>query len=291
MAHLQASALYGMKAPSERRARHGLAALQSRFEQMAAMRASTAAEKAAQGNAMRLAVNAENAGADLVKSLRAGQKEAAARKTAPLKPRRGQPRIFTGSIGATLTPPYDWAWTWTASTGGPFTNSATAENLNGTWNVSDWTSFNNSSSASARGAVGVFFRPPTETGILQVWSNPAINDAWGDWCAFDGAGSDGWLGLYIGEFDADSGGFVQAPVDQQISLWSDSSWWNGVGAQMGSNSGYPLQATLEVDNAHFYEIWVWGGTDVWADGWHTFYGSGAGGELSAAVPSITWELN
>ena len=132
--------------------------------------------------------------------------------------------------------------------------------------------------------------PPTDTGFLQVWSNPALNDDWGDWCSTDGAGSDGWVGLYIGEYVVDGGGFVGAPVDQQISLWSDSSWWSGVGSQEGSSSGYPLFAQLNVDNDHFYEIWVWGGTDVYGAGWSTFWGSAAGGDLSASVPSITWEL-
>jgi hypothetical protein len=89
-----------------------------------------------------------------------------------------------------------------------------------------------------------------DTGILQVWSNPALNDDWGDWCVFDGAGSDGWVGLYIGEYVVDGGGFVGAPVDQQVRLWSDSSWWSGVGSQEGSNSGYPLFAQLNVDNDH-----------------------------------------
>lgn len=64
-----------------------------------------------------------------------------------------------------------------------------------------------------------------------------------------------------------------------------------MGPQEGSNSGYPLFASLEVDNDHFYEIWVWGGTDVYAAGWGGWFGgSGAGGDLSTSVPSITWEL-
>jgi hypothetical protein len=296
MANLSISALYGMEPPSEEQARRGLADLQHRFERQAEARAAQAAGVRARSAVLRGMLNMTDEstrdGTATVRTLRRESEAAAQRKTAQPKGHRARPRLFTGSIGATLTPPYNWSWTWNAGNGQPATNSASADNQNGTWSVSDWTNFNdNSSNASARAAVGAFFRPPTDTGILQVWSNPALNDDWGDWCVLDGAGSDGWIGLYIGEYVVDGGGFVGAPVDQQVSLWSDSSWWNGVGAQQGSNSGYPLFAQLNVDNDHFYEIWVWGGTDVYGAGWGTFSGSGAGGDLSASVPSITWELN
>jgi hypothetical protein len=294
MANLPIDALYGMEPPSEEEARRGLADLQRRFERQAEARAARAAGAREHGAALRGLLNVtdestRNATA-AVRALRRESEAAAKRKVAQPKGHRARPRLFTGSIGATLTPPYNWSWTWKAGNGGPEVNSASADSRNGTWGVSDWTSQNDSSNASARAAVGVFFRPPTDTGFLQVWSNPALNDDWGDWCSTDGAGSDGWVGLYIGEYVVDGGGFVGAPVDQQISLWSDSSWWSGVGSQEGSSSGYPLFAQLNVDNDHFYEIWVWGGTDVYGAGWSTFWGSAAGGDLSASVPSITWEL-
>jgi len=293
MEQLPATALYGMEPPSEKQARRGLAHLQSRFERIAAARASNTADAVAQAGALRRMLDVKDTGTDgLVKALRSKQEHAAARETAPPEIKPAQSRLFACSLGATLTPPYNWSWTWHAGNGAPAVNAASADSKTGRWNVSDWASFDDSSNASARAAVGVFFRPPTETGLLRVWSNPAVNFDWGDWCVLDGAGSDGWLGLYIAEYDADGGGFSGAPVDQQINLWSDSSWWSGVGEQNGSNSGYPLQATLEVDNAHFYAIWVWGGTDVYAAGWgNPFWGSGAGGDLAAAVRSITWELH
>jgi hypothetical protein len=295
MASIPASDLYGMAAPSQEQAHRGLARLQQRFERQAAADAARATSGQANAQALRGLLNVSDAGsadhAALLQARRQEHEQAARRRTPVPDTRSTQPRLFTGSIGATLAPPYNWSWTWEAGNGGPDTNTASADNDNGTWSVSDWASFNDSSNASARAAVGVFFRPPTENGILQVWSGPALNYDWGDWCVLDGAGSDGWLGLYIGEYAVKGGGFTSAPVDQQINLWSDNSWWAGVGAQEGSSSGYPLFAQLEVDNDHYYEIWVWGGTDVYAAGWGgLFSGSGAGGDLSAAVPSITWEL-
>jgi hypothetical protein len=295
MASLPVSGLYGMEAPSSEEARRGLAELERRFEQQATARAARVGGAEAQSRALRGALNLTGSSTDeltaVVRQLRQEQGRGAKRKTVPPRVKRARPRLFTGSIGATLTPPYDYSWTWHAGNGGPDVNTASANNGNGTWSVSDWTSQNDSSNASARGAVGVFFRPPTETGILQVWANPALTFDWGDWCVTDGAGSDGWAGLYIGEYDVDGNGFVAAPVDQQVSLWSDSSWWAGVGEQQGDNSGYPLFAELHVDNSHYYAIWIWGGTDVYGAGWSTFWGSAAGGDLSAAIPSITWELN
>jgi hypothetical protein len=292
MAHLDHAALYGMEPPSEEQARHDLSHLQSQFEQRAGAQAASAADNMALVAALHRIVDLKSAGTEeLVKSLRAKQEQAARHRRSAPEMKESRARLFTGSLGATLTPPYNWSWTWHASNGASAINSASADNRSGKWSVSDWASLDNASNASARAAVGIFFRPPTATGLLRVWSNPAINFNWGDWCAFDGAGSDGWLGLYVGEYNVDGGGFAGAPVDQQINLWSDKSWWSGVGGHQGANSGYPLQATLEVDNAHFYEIWVWGGTDVYADGWGTFTGSGAGGDLSAWMPSITWELH
>ena len=287
MTSLPVSALYGMPPPGEEEARRGLASLQHRFEQQAAASAAKARRAQTHARALRGLISVPDTSADersdLLRAQREENERSARRHTRGASARKARPRLFTGSIGATLTPPYNWSWTWEAGNGSPATNMAAADNANGTWSVSDWASFNDSSNASARAAVGVFFRPPTENGILQVWSNPAVSYDWGEWCVMDGAGSDGWLGMYIGEYAVDGAGLVSAPVDQQINLWSDNSWWSGVGGQEGSNSGYPLFAELEVDNAHFYEIWVWGGTDVYAAGWGGLFGSGAGGDTPRLV--------
>jgi hypothetical protein len=155
--------------------------------------------------------------------------------------------------------------------------------------INIWTDFNNGSAVSGRAAVGTYFYPPTSDSTLQIWSAPAISDDWGDWCSFDSASADGWIGLYVGSYDL-AGGFTGAVIDQQITLWSDSSWWSGVGEQEGSNSGYGLYGSTHVDQDHQYLIWVWCGGDISAAGWGTFSGSGAGDDLNVAVPSITWEL-
>jgi hypothetical protein len=203
---------------------------------------------------------------------------------------KGKERIFAGSIGATQVPPFDYQWTWSAVNGNPDVNSENADANSGDMSLSLWTDLNNGSSISGRAAVGIYFYPPAENGSLQIWSTPGFTDDWGDWCAFDSASADAWIGLYVGSYDL-TGAFTGSVVDQQVSLWSDSSWWSGVGSQQGSNSGFGLYApSIQVDQDHQYAIWVWVGGDVSGAGWGTFSGSGAGDDLSVAVPSITWEL-
>jgi hypothetical protein len=136
--------------------------------------------------------------------------------------------------------------------------------------------------------VGIFFSPPTSNGILRIWSNPSYLYEGDTIAVLDWAYSDGWIGLYVGEFDL-SGGFVASAIDQQTTLWSIDSWLQTVD-QPGTSSGFPLFAELNVDNDHFYEIWVWCGVDSSAAGMGTFWGSGADSFLSITVPSITWEL-
>jgi hypothetical protein len=80
------------------------------------------------------------------------------------------------------------------------------------------------------------------------------------------------------------------PVDQQISLWSDDSWWGGGGSHSGSNSGYPLSSWFTVDSNHWYTMWVWTGGSVYGSGWGTFSGSGAGASLKTGTPSISLVL-
>jgi hypothetical protein len=196
-------------------------------------------------------------------------------------------RISTGSISATVAPPYNYQWTWNAQTGGP----SLGVNANRNSGHMDFNIWNNSRSASgsAAAAVGIYFRPMVTNGILRISSNPSFNYNWWTICTLASAHSDGWLGLYVGRYTLD-GGFDGAPVSQHVSLWNDDSWWGGAGPHTGSNSGYPLSAQINVDSAHWYAIWAWCGGRATGAGWGTFSGSGAGSNLSVGVPSITWTL-
>jgi hypothetical protein len=165
-------------------------------------------------------------------------------------------RIFTGSVGATVTPPYDYQWMWNVVHGTPQLDSVTADANSGNISVSIWTSMEDNSPASliGRSAVGIYFYPPAANGSLQVWSTPALAYQWGTFCNFDSAHADGWIGLFVDSFDL-AGTPTGPVVDQMIFLWSDDSWWGGTGWQAGSNSGYPLYAPpIQVDQDHQYVI-------------------------------------
>src|SRR5262249_9727625 len=188
---------------------------------------------------------------------------------------KGWTRIFPGSIGATVAPPFNYQWTWNATSGGP-SLSVSANRNTGQMGFSIWNA-SRDASGTARAAVGILFRPITENGILRLSAKPAFNYLWWTICALASAHSDAFIGLYVGRYNW-SGGFDAAPVSQMISLWNDDSWWAGAGSHSGSNSGFPLIAQFNVDRSHFYALWVWCGGRATGAGWGVFFGSEIGRE-------------
>jgi hypothetical protein len=194
-------------------------------------------------------------------------------------------RIFHGSIGITRVPPYNYQWTWNAKDNNTATSNVAATANNGR---ESFVLYNNGVSAHAWGAtaVGIYYRPLVTNGIAHLFANPAFSYAWFTYSVFDSSHSDGWLGLYVGQYTL-AGDLDRVAVNQQISLWNDDSWWNGAGYHTGSNSGYPLSAWFTVDSAHWYAMWVWAGGSVYGDGWSTFWGSAAYSSMNVAVPSMS----
>ena len=207
------------------------------------------------------------------------------RPGAPPSVAKAQERIFLGSIGITRVPPYNYQWTWNAKDNNTALANVAATANNGNQN---FVLYNNGVSAHAWGAtaVGIYYRPPVANGIAHLFANPSFSEAWFTYSAFDSSHSDGWLGLYVGQYTL-AGDLDRVAVSQQISLWNDDSWWSGAGYHTGSNSGYPLSAWFTVDSAHWYAMWVWAGGSVYGDGWSTFWGSAAYSSLNVATPSIS----
>lgn len=222
----------------------------------------------------------------MIKELRALDRSYAKAKLPAAEPVAERERIFSGSIGATRVPPYNYQWTWNATSGGPAVTVGAAANA-GTMNYNLWTN-SRRSSASAAAAVGIYFRPAFDNGILKIWANPALTYNWWTSCAFASAHSDGWVGLNVGRYTL-AGGGAGTPVRQQLYRWNDDSWWSGA-SDSGSTSGFPLFAQINVERSYWYAIWVWCGGSISGAGWGTFSGSGAGAVMNARVPAITWEL-
>lgn len=199
-----------------------------------------------------------------------------------------EPFSFSGSIGATRVPPFDYQWSWESTTNSPSV-SKSANRTNGQMSYNMWDNLDNSSSGSARTAIGIYFRPPTRNGLLIANSVPAYSATWGTWCVLADAHTDGWIGLFVGSYNVSDNSYAGTIIDQKNSLFSDDSWWSGIGWRESTNSGYPLSAMFPVDNAHWYAIWVWSGGRIAADGWGgTFQGSGAHSGIVTNIPYMSW---
>ena len=187
-------------------------------------------------------------------------------------------------VDITVAPPFNFQWTWNAETGDGTVNvGATASN----GNISVHVDSGQDSSAAADGkvAVGTYFHPTVANQRLDILSTPSFNYEWVAVGTFASSHSAAFIGLYVGEYTL-QGEFVQAVVDQTISLWDSTG-----GGDQGSSSGYPLSASILVDSNHFYEIWVWAGSDAEGDGWTNdiffTWGSYAASYLNIHVPSIS----
>jgi len=184
----------------------------------------------------------------------------------------------------TAVAPFNFEWTGNAENGDATVNVSA---VNGTGNLSVHVDSGQDGSAAADGkaAVGTYFRPTVANQRLDISSNPSFNYEWVAVNTWSSSHSAAFIGLYVGEYTLE-GEFVQAPVDQQISLWDSTN-----GGDQGSTSGYPLSASILVDSDHFYEIWVWAGSDAEGDGWtNDFFftwGSYAASYLNVHVPSIS----
>lgn len=260
--------------------------LAARFKERAAASAALTKATRPQTAAMEALLRERDPEGQMVKDLQALDRSYSKTRLPSIDVMPERARIFSGSIGATRVPPYNYQWTWNATNGGPAVSVGASANT-GAMNYNLWTN-SRRSSASAAAAVGIYFRPAFETGILRIWANPALSYNWWTSCAFASAHSDGWIGLNVGRYTL-AGGSAGTPVRQQTRLWNDDSWWSGA-SDSGSNSGYPLFAQLSVDRSHWYALWVWIGGSISGAGWGTFSGSGAGAVMNARVPAITWEL-
>jgi hypothetical protein len=202
----------------------------------------------------------------------------------PVRPKE-QTRIFLGSLGARVPPPYDYEWTYRDPDPGDVGVGANGTTGELGFNIDSFGQDDYNSSGGT--AVGIYFRPVTETGRLAIWSDPSFFESWYDYAYFSSSHSDGFIGLYVGSYD-DNGQFTGAVVNQQQTLWNDDSHLGSSGNHEDTNSGYSLSANCWVDSGHQYIIWVWAGGRAAAD--QVFGGASAGSALTVTVPSITWEL-
>lgn len=213
----------------------------------------------------------------LTAAIAEAKKQAEARHTAHAAPpdrKEVEGRQRLGSVALTLVPPF-WGWQWFSQTGQDATGTTSVNPNAGTMSYQAYTGQNGKTAATAV-ALGGYFHPLADNGVMYVYANPAVSYDADTWTVFDSAHAGNFIGLYVGQYTL-QGQFVQAVIDQQIPIGNGN----------GSTSAFPLFGATPCDSNHFYEVWVWAGGDAEADGWSLFWGSAALSYGSLTVPSIS----
>lgn len=198
--------------------------------------------------------------------------------------------VYLGSLGGKAVAPFGYARTWAWKKGkASFPELLSADKKKGSLEIK--LGYNNFGyyAGKSRAAIGMYFRPATENGILRVRSNISYNAFWETVCNHYTAEVEGWVGFKIERYNYSSKQYVDTILKQRKILFKDSSWWEGIGFDEESNTGYGLKAEVDVDSAHFYIIWIRCGARVQSD-YSGYFSSAAISELKIKVPSISWEL-
>jgi hypothetical protein len=203
------------------------------------------------------------------------------RKRPPLKIPKQTDRIFSGSVGATLVPPYDVDWTWSQQQGENPGNPQTSADANsGTMAITNITT---GQTASASTAVGIWLIPPLGGGsTMTISAAPAFSWAWYVDAIFNYSESDGWINVVVESFDRHSGVFIANAVDQPFDLWDVWHSFLGWGSDDYTTTGYPVQVTFNTTEGVYYTVWIQFST-------YAQSGDMALADFSSiTVPSITW---
>jgi hypothetical protein len=193
------------------------------------------------------------------------------RKRPPLKIPKHTDRIFSGSIGATIVPPYDVDWTWSQQQGGNDSPQTSADANSGTMGIGNITV---GATASASTALGIWLIAPLGTSTMTISAAPAFSWEW--------YVSDGWINVVVESFDQHSGVFIADVVNQTFGLWDAWQSFLSWGGDDYTTTGYPLQVTFTATKGVYYVVWIQFST-------YAQSGDMAVADFSSiTVPSITW---
>jgi hypothetical protein len=190
-------------------------------------------------------------------------------------------------------PPYEYEWSWQSAFNNPSVNRA-ASGANGHMALDLVSDLNNPSIADARAAIGIYFRPPTENGILTLSTTPSFNASFFHDGTLASSQANAWIGLYGASYNASNDSFASEMLNQMSMVFSVDTWYfsggdDPINPPSFNNSGFPLTAQFQVDNSHWYALWVWCGTHIRAEGFGgLFSGSAAITHISVNVASMIW---
>ena len=196
--------------------------------------------------------------------------------------------ILPGHFGATVTPPYDYAYNIPMVDSGNPTLTGSANKATGQLSSSAVTNFTAPNRGYVYSELGIYLQPMFGPAILRVSASPAISIEW--WTnslnTSDTVISTGNSALGIW---AQTGlvGPVNSAVAPSLTDW-DEEMTGQILFDFGSNPHEPLSVELQVDPSFTCILLFATQTLVQGVGWP---GSLAGSVLSVTVPSITFELD
>jgi len=195
--------------------------------------------------------------------------------------------IFPGRFGATITPPFDYAYSLAFLDSGSPTLTGSASKTTGQSSASAISNSTSPSAGSVYTEIGIYLHPMFGPARLTVSAHPAFSIEW--WTNSLNTTSpvrafgSGALGVYAqtGEIGPTTG------VDAIFDCWDEQATQT-VLFDFGSNPHIPVSAQVQVDPSLECAIFVSTTTHVEAIGWP---GSLAGSIMTVTLPSITFELD
>jgi hypothetical protein len=195
--------------------------------------------------------------------------------------------IISGQFGATIAPPFDYAYSLAFQDSGNPTLTGSADKTTGQSSGSAITNSTAPSAGSIYTEIGIYLHPMFGPAILTVSAHPAFSIEW--WTNSLNINSpvrsfgEGSLGIYAqtGEIGPSTG------VIADFDSWDEQAT-NQVLFDFGSNPHIPVSAQLPVDPSLECAIFVATTTHVEGVGWP---GSLAGSMMTVTLPSITFQLD
>jgi len=195
--------------------------------------------------------------------------------------------VLAGRFGATVVPPFDYAFTIPFLNYGNPSLTGSANKNTGQISGSAVSDFQAASFGTMYTEMGIYFHPIFGPANLYVSAHPAFSIEWWTNSLFADSTvvslGEGALGIYAqqGEIGPSTGGF--APFDS----W-DEEMTQQVRFDFGSNPHIPVAVEAQVDPSFNCAIFVSTVNHVQNVGWP---GSLAGSMMSVTLPSITFELD
>jgi hypothetical protein len=196
--------------------------------------------------------------------------------------------ILPGHIGATVPPPFDYAYTIPVADSGNPSLVGSANKATGQLSSNAVTDFTAPNRGYVYSEMGIYLQPMFGPATLRVSASPAISIEW--WTnslnAADTVISTGNSALGIW---AQQGlvGPANSAVANSLTDW-DEECTGQILFDFGSNPHEPLSTELQVDPSFTCILFFATQTLVQGVGWP---GSLAGSVISVALPSITFELD